>query len=381
MDNKNPFLLAEWLVRYKAGQLSEQEQRQVETWIREDSRIRELADQLDDRRQTSEALRLLASFDPEAAIAKTQRHPSGSYRMVRWTLMAAAVLLVTLVVGLLLLRPGGTDAPGIGTETRPKEPVRLKTASGKELILDTLEEAVVEALLGQRGDDLWEPGSDPVPALNELIVPARNQYKVMLQDQSVVYLNAGSVLRFPSAFPATERRVSLTGEGYFEIAGDAGRPFVVETDNMQVNVLGTQFSIRSYPSEMTVLATLVSGKVAVRVKGTGQEQILIPGEQARISGDGGNIVVETVDAAQAIAWKDGWFQFSDQPLGSVIRELGRWHDLEVKLTSDGVGQIRVSGKMAIHDPLADILRKFEKLGGVAFRREGNTLYVQQAERE
>ena len=130
-----------------------------------------------------------------------------------------------------------------------------------------------------------------------------------------------------------------------------------------------------------VRTTLVSGKVAVRVKGTGQEQILIPGEQARISGSDGRIVVETVDAAQAVAWKDGWFQFSDQPLGSVIRELGRWHDLEVKLTSEDVGRIRVSGKMAIHDPLADILRKFEKLGDVSFRREGNTLYVQQAERE
>src|SRR5690606_26577150 len=151
--------------------------------------------------------------------------------------------------------------------------MRLKTASGRELILDTLEEAVVEALLGQRTDDLPEHGTDQVPGttLNELIVPARNQYKVMLQDQSVVYLNAGSVLRFPSAFTATERRVSLVGEGYFEIAADAVQPFVVETDNMQVTVLGTRFSIRSYPSETTVRATLVSGKVAVRVKETGRE--------------------------------------------------------------------------------------------------------------
>ena len=234
MDNRDPFLLAEWLVRYKAGQLSEQEQYQVETWIREDPRIRELADQLDDRRQTSEALHLLASFDPEAAMAKAPLRSSGSYRLVRRTLMAAAVVLVTLVGG-LLLRPGGNDTPGI--ETRPKEPVRLKTASGRELILDTLEEAVVETLLGQRTDDLPGRGTDQVPGTtpNELIVPARNQYKVMLQDQSVVYLNAGSVLRFPSVFTATERRVSLVGEGYFEIAADAGRPFVVETDNMQVN--------------------------------------------------------------------------------------------------------------------------------------------------
>lgn len=385
MDNKDPFLLAEWLVRYKAGQLNEQEQRQVETWIREDDQIRELANQLDDRRQTSEALRLLASFDADAAMTETQRKPRGSFRLVRWTMMAAASVLFALVAGLFLFSPSDRGKLTIDQETRPKEPVRLKTAAGSEWILDTLEEAAVRELLGQQGDGLSTPGTSSAGAssagMNELIVPARNQYKVMLNDQSMVYLNAGSVLRFPSVFSEGERKVSLIGEGYFEITQDASRPFLVETDHMQVNVLGTRFSVRSYPSETAVMATLVSGKVAVRVKGTGQERILSPGEQARITAGGTGITVEPVDAALAVAWKDGWFQFSDAPFGGVIRELARWHDLELQVSDPETAHIRVSGKMAFNDPLVDLLRKFEKLGDVSFRRDGNKLYVEKAERK
>src|SRR5690606_4403888 len=122
-------------------------------------------------------------------------------------------------------------------------------------------------------------------------------------DGSKVYLNAGSTLQFPSAFAGNERRVKLNGEGYFEVAPNKDKKFIVETESLQVEVLGTVFNLKSYADDSKIYTTLLEGKVAI----TGVDnrvQILSPNEHAIYNKSTKKLSIESIDTSPNVAWKD-----------------------------------------------------------------------------
>ena len=163
---------------------------------------------------------------------------------------------------------------------------------------------------------------------NTIIVPRKGEYQLILADGSKVYLNSESRLRFPTHFEGKERRVYLEGEGYFKVAKDAAKPFIVETKEVNVRVLGTSFNVNAYASEMAVRTTLVSGKVQVSNR-TGEEvTVLNPGQQA--VWQGGCFSTQEVDALAFTAWIDGKFYFEEgATLKKITEQLQRWYDLDL----------------------------------------------------
>src|SRR5690606_9921653 len=134
---------------------------------------------------------------------------------------------------------------------------------------------------------------------NTLVIPKAGTYQLTLSDGSKIWLNAMSELRFPVHFGDKERVVQLKGEAYFEIAHDASRPFKVEVDGTQVEVLGTHFNINSYTQ---VTATLLQGAISIS-NPSGAER-LIPGQEARV---GERITLHNANIEKTIAWKNGDF--------------------------------------------------------------------------
>lgn len=181
-------------------------------------------------------------------------------------------------------------------------------------------------------------------AYNTLSTAKGETYQVKLPDGSIVYLNAASSISYqPSLATAAVRRVELHGEAYFEIskifrpsaketAVRRSVPFVVTTDGQQVEVLGTHFNINSYADEKQVKTTLLEG--AVRVTSSSDAAItavLKPDQQAVLSADH-RVFVRTVNAQDAIAWKNGIFHFEDASVEEVLRQLARWYDLDIEYT-------------------------------------------------
>ncbi len=187
---------------------------------------------------------------------------------------------------------------------------------------------------------------------NTIETPFGGQYKVTLPDGSEIWLNSGSTLRYPVSFSgAKERKVELSGEAYFEIAKDAGHPFIVKSRTQEITVLGTHFNVNTYADEPSVNTTLIEG--SIKLSNTSAAVILKPGE--RSVNNGQSILVRQVDVAQDIAWKNGYFEFYDTDLRTVMRQISRWYGLTVFYTGKMPAK-RFTGKIHRNMKLSGTLK-------------------------
>jgi len=197
---------------------------------------------------------------------------------------------------------------------------------------------------------------------NTLTTPRGGQYQLTLPDGSAVWLNAASSIRYPTAFSGKERTVSITGEAYFEIAKNPSMPFHVILPSSsggrpeeggwrdrEIEVLGTHFNVNAYADENTLKATLLEGSIRLISNGMGSK--LEPGQQGQLTNSGHIAVIKDVDMEEAVAWKNGRFNFDNADITSVMRQLARWYDVEVVFegkipTEKFEGEIPRSSKMS-----------------------------------
>jgi ferric-dicitrate binding protein FerR (iron transport regulator) len=194
---------------------------------------------------------------------------------------------------------------------------------------------------------------------------------ITLSDGSHVWLNAGSSIRYPVAFIGADRTVELTGEGYFEVAKDPHKKFVVMANGIVTEVLGTHFNINAYAYEAAVRTTLFEG--AVKVLNRGREKLLSPGQQSVAAGD----ILEmnkNVDMEEVIAWKEGMFLFENKDVESIMNLLSQWYDIEVEYRGNKVTEL-FTAAISRDAPLSKVLGFLEKTGHIHFTVEGKKVIV------
>lgn len=209
---------------------------------------------------------------------------------------------------------------------------------------------------------------------NTMSTPLGGQYQLILPDGTGVWLNAASSISYPTAFTGNERSVTVTGEVYFEVVKNEKMPFRVKAGNTTIDVLGTHFNINAYKDEASINTTLVQGSVRVSVQQ--QQQMLKPGQQARVAAKGESIqVLDHADLSEVLAWKAGFFSFNDADLPAVMRQLSRWYNVEV--TYEGKIPQRVfTGEIGRNLTLSQVLKGLTKTR-IKYRIEnGNRIVIQ-----
>ena len=206
---------------------------------------------------------------------------------------------------------------------------------------------------------------------NTISTPKGGQYQVLLSDGSKVWLNAASSLKFPASFTGKERKVELLGEAYFEVAKNDKMPFKVEADGMEVEVLGTHFNINSYDDESTVRTTLLKG--SVRINGAKSKSFLKPGQQAKLERDGDIKIVNNADVDQAVAWKEGRFQFNRADIHEVMRQIARWYNVIIEYK--GIVSSHFGGTISRDVNLSQVLEMLQLTGEVKFHVEDKKVVV------
>lgn len=209
-----------------------------------------------------------------------------------------------------------------------------------------------------------------VKALNVLVTPKGGQYKIMLPDGTKVWMNAASTLRFPLAFDGGVRMVEIEGEAYFEVAKDKSKAFKVRSSDQLVEVYGTHFNINSYPEEARIVTTLLEGSVAVSDLKSGKQLMLKPGQQAVLAN---GLSVSAGQMEEAVAWKEGYFLFEHEELGSIMRKVSRWYNIETQFKNEELKHVRFGGTVDRFQNLGDVLRMLELTGNVKFKIEGRTV--------
>ncbi len=323
------------------------------------------------------------------------RRAMGSRAVVRtmsWrrVAVAAAVLVLAAGGGYFALQGSKTGVPVAAVVRRApagdvlpgSDKAVLELGDGSKVVLDS---TGMRNIGRQGGVEVEKKGDDGLKytaigeaasvVYNRLTTPKGGQYRLELQDGTVVWLNAGSSIRYPTAFTGAERRVEMRGEAYFQVARDVQHPFRVSVEGSmggseEIEVLGTEFNVNAYADEPDVRTTLVSG--GVRVRSGGGDVVLNPLQQAVVSARGLR-EQEVADLAQVIAWRSGFFSFEESDVPAILRQIARWYDVEVvyegKVTAE-----RFNGRFSRNTSLAGVL-KILNISGVKLEAENKKIVV------
>lgn len=169
--------------------------------------------------------------------------------------------------------------------------------------------------------------------LNNVIMGKDSKGSITLPDGTEVWLNSESKLTYPEIFPEEDRTVKLEGEGYFNVVKNPKAPFYVETDEMRVNVLGTQFDMKNYPNRASMETTLLSGKVEVHFKNIKTGIILKPNQKISVNKKTGKHEIRELNAKNQILWINEQLVFSNEKLSDILHGIGYWYGLDV--TTEG----------------------------------------------
>ena len=196
--------------------------------------------------------------------------------------------------------------------------------------------------------------------------PYGEKSKVVLSDGTVVWLNAGSTLKYSNKFNTANRKVELNGEGYFEVRRNEKLPFFVKTKDLQLQVLGTKFNFRDYPEDHEVVVSLLEGKVELNnLLKKEKEAILAPDERAILNKTNGRMTVETVTASNASQWTDGYLFFDEELLPDIVKELERSYNVTIRIANDSLNTFRFYGNFVRREQsiqeVLDALASTEKI--------------------
>jgi len=387
-----------YLIRnYAANSATGEEVEELFEWLRQHSEDEAMHSELEEMAATTAPKE---GYDPsywEPFIAKVleNREQPGQPAVHRvhllrraWFRYAAAAVFI-IAVGILAVvkfsdrqRPTSVTAVVKSDDVLPgRERAVLTLANGKAIVLDSVQGNIVkqgDLTVNNQNGKLGYEGKDNEVQYHTLSTPKGGQYKLQLPDGTDVWLNAASSITYPTAFIGSDRKVTVTGEVYFEVAKDKTKPFKVNVDNKsEVEVLGTHFNINSYGDDGSIMTTLLEGSVKVGQKG--YEAILKPGEQAiaiasPLTTDHSPLTVHhSPDLDQVMAWKNGLFNFNQADLKMVMAQLGRWYDIDVKYEGD-IPARTFRGKITRDLKLSQVVKILEDVG-VQFKIEGRTLVV------
>ena len=208
--------------------------------------------------------------------------------------------------------------------------------------------------------------------------PQGSRSQMTLPDGSKVWLNAGSKISYSQGFSLVNRLVMIVGEGYFEVARNEQLPFSVKSDNIEVEVLGTKFNFRDYPSDATATVSLSEGSVAMNsVTHPKEDQLLKPGQRATVDKKTGKIEVEEYEVTNAIQWTNGKLIFDGEPLRDIIRDLERSYNVSITVKNSELYGLRFYGDFVRQEQsLSEVLDALTATGKIKYAVKGKqvTLY-------
>lgn len=306
-----------------------------------------------------------------------------------WFKIAAAVLAVG-AVSLFLFR-----------QQAPKETIEIVQhigSTGQDAALLTLKDGSVISLTDIRNGSVValqggveiqknksgelvykavEQDGAATAAVNKITTNRGNQYQVILPDGSKAFLNANSTLTYPLKFANDARSVRMTGEIYFEVAKmergtDKKRiPFYVETAEQKIEVLGTHFNVNAYQDEPYTTTTLLEGSVRVTSLKMNESVLLKPGQRALLNE---RLRIDDTDISQDVAWIAGDFVFKGEELGSLLRKISRWYNVDVECPQR-LNKLKFDGMVSRSQPLSTIMDMLQTTGKVKLTLNGRRLIV------
>ncbi|AXP79794.1 fec operon regulator FecR [Mariniflexile rhizosphaerae] len=380
MENKDNRLIEEFL----NGKLNEQDAETLKKWMEHPDNAHFL------KEETQLYYRLnalLHSVDTEKAYKRNTAllHKKATRRFPWVSIFKYAALMVMLLGSAWLIRSlllAGDDKLII-----PETQITLELEDGSLMKIQLGETREIQTAKGekistQKHDILYydTTSKDNKTTYNTLKIPYGKTFKVQLSDGSLVHLNAGSQLKYPNNFTESKRKVYLQGEAYFEVTPNKDKPFIVQTSDTDIQVLGTKFNVSAYPDEKLVATVLVEGSVKITEKETNKSTnvILLPGQLALWNKTTEKINVTKVDVEDYTSWIEGKLVFESKTFEEMLRVLQRKYNVSIENRYSELNTGRYRGRFE-DESIEQIMKTFAKSRLFSYTIKNNTLIIEKPE--
>ena len=310
-------------------------------------------------------------------------------RINRWWYAAAAILIFA-IAGVYFIKADKSNQTYTAANNIKKAPADIQPGSskavltlstGKSIVLDGAGNGLISqqggTAISKTGNGLIVKNADgttaaDATALNTITIPRGGKYDITLPDGTRVWLNSSSSLTFPTAFKGSERKISLVGEAYFEVAKNKNMPFKINVNGKQVvEVLGTHFNVTAYADERDITTTLLEGSVKINYQN--KSTLIKPGEMA-VNNLGAGVTVLPADIDEVMAWKNGMFMFNNENIISTMKKISRWYDVDVVFKGN-MDHVNLIGNYSRNKSLTNLLKNIELMDKVHFVIEGRRITV------
>ena len=273
---------------------------------------------------------------------------------------ASAILLFMLVPGIKKSSVTTADSGNLLSENNKtvtnNNDIRLVLADDKTITFE--DDADIQ--YDEKGEILVTNGDEQIKntahktdeiTYHTLIVPKGKRSSLTLADGTKAWVNSGSSLKFPSSFQTDKREIWVEGEVYLDVKKNKAQPFYVNTSQMRINVIGTSFNVTAYPEDAEQSVVLVEGSVEVVAA---KEKMRLSPSQMLSMGETG-LSVREINIYDYISWKDGYLQFSDEPLANIMTRLSRYYDIPIEC-KENTGTIKCDGKLVLFDDINNVFQ-------------------------
>jgi len=318
---------------------------------------------------------------------KNKSHDRRFIRLLVWSGSVAASICLILAAGWYFYSPAQQpetfNYAGVMQSFKPVD----ETSDNVQLVLSTNQKITIEGQethleyeeegwVNINKNEKLEVANDKEAEqtfYNQLVVPAGKRSMITFNDGTRVWVNSGSKLVYPVNFEKTKREVCVEGEIYLDVVPDPKRPFIVHTSLLDVKVLGTQFNVSAYTDQPDLQVVLVNGEVEIQQNGSSKE-ILKPNQMFSYNDKSQEFSTSIVDVADYIAWKDGYYPFYSQDLGTVLAKLSKYYGVQFKW-NEKVRKIRCSGKLDLKEDLQAVISALEKTAPVDIQKISEREYT------
>ena len=215
-------------------------------------------------------------------------------------------------------------------------------------------------------------------SLNQIIIPYGKTSYLTLADGSEIWLNSGSRLLFPNAFNSDRREIFLEGEAYIKVKPDKSKPFIINTNELFVEALGTEFNVSSYRQDNIVKTALAEGRVRIRKANDlpfSKSIYLEPNQVASYNKTTQESNVENVDISYYTTWKDGYFLFDGEELNRITKRLERYYNIKIDYENSLTGFIEIAGKLVLSDDCQTAIDNIAATASVDIQKINENKYL------
>lgn len=385
---KHDFYIARLIARHLAGEATETEKEELAQWRNESPQHESLFLQICCKEHIRHKLQQRKAFDTQQGWEEMNKTISRNQlkRRIRNACRHVAILALPIAMSIFLAyrhnpHPTQTAVPAIEHILPGGKKAILTLDNGQTICLHGKPDTKVQEKDGTTIQmDSAAMNYQPIPQRNVTIkevynridIPRGGEYKLTLSDGTKIYLNSMSSLRYPVQFTQDTRQVELQGEGYFEVS-KSEKPFLVKTNGMQIEVLGTTFNISAYPDE-PCQATLVNGSIKVTTP-YGNSRLLKPSEQACANPQDNTLEVHEVNTDFHTSWIHGKINFKDQRLEDIMKSLTRWYDMQVVYKDEAAKNARFGCYVDRYDEITPFVNLLEKTGKVSITIKGKNISI------